>query len=248
MFSRGMGVAIRCRMANAFDKWTVLPHEPVQKHSENLWSVQGTMPDGKTRRQMTVAKMSDGRLMIHNAIALEDALMSELEAFGKPSFLVVPSGYHRMDARVFKERYPSLTVLCPSGHRKRVEQVIKVDGSYDDAPKDDAVSLRHLDGLKGNEGVLQVTSPEGTSLVFNDAINNLPQMGGFFGFLFAPTGRPSVPRLARWIMVKDKPAFRAQLDALADTSKLQRIIVSHGEIIASDPAKALHAVASELVS
>lgn len=233
-------------MAKAFETWTVLPHDPVQKHSDSFWTVHGVMPDGKTRRVMSIAKMRDGRLLIHNAIALEEPLMAEIEALGTPSVLAVPSGYHRMDAGVFKARYPALKVYCPAGATGRVQQVVAVDGSYADAPKDAAVSLLDLDGTKSREGVLQVSGGHGTALVFNDAINNLPTMTGVFGFLFAPTGRPSVPRLARWIMVSDRKAMRARLESFAAIGDLSRIVVSHGAEIAEGPAKALRAVGAEL--
>ena len=60
--------------------------------------------------------------------------------------LVVPNGFHRLDAKVMKDRYPALRVFCPAGGRKKVEQVVKVDGTYADAPKDDDVSAADLGG------------------------------------------------------------------------------------------------------
>src|SRR5258706_8421016 len=99
-------------MAKCFTSWTVLDHAPIEKLTENAWSVSGVMPGGNQRR-MTIARRSDGKLVIHNAIALGDAEMKELEAFGRPSYLVVPNGFHRQDAIIYKQRYPELVVLCP---------------------------------------------------------------------------------------------------------------------------------------
>src|SRR5687767_5016314 len=48
---------IRRAMAKCFESWTVLPHGPLEKLSENLWRVEGTMPDGTTKRVMTIARM-----------------------------------------------------------------------------------------------------------------------------------------------------------------------------------------------
>ena len=64
-------------MAKPFERWTVLPHQPIEKLEGNLWRVAGTMPDGKTQRAMVVARMKDGGLVIHNAIALSDAEREE---------------------------------------------------------------------------------------------------------------------------------------------------------------------------
>lgn len=233
-------------MPAANESWTVLPHDPIQKHSPTFWTVHGTLADGKTKRTMSIAKMRDGRLAIHNGIALEEPLMQEIEALGAPGVLIVPGGYHRLDAKVFKQRYPAMKVYCPAGAKGRVSQVVTVDGGYADAPRDESFSLTDLDGTKSREGVLEARGDHGTALVFNDAINNLALRGGLWGFILAPTGRPSVPRLARWLMVSDKPALRAHLDRLAGLDGLSRIVVSHGEEISADAPRALRSVGAEL--
>ena len=109
-------------MPKPFDKWTVLPHKPLQKLEDNLWMVEGQLE--QIRRVMVVARLGDGRLVIWNAIALGEPEMKELEAWGTPAFLIVPNGMHRMDARIWKQRYPSLTVIAPPGARKKIEQVV----------------------------------------------------------------------------------------------------------------------------
>jgi hypothetical protein len=233
-------------MPKAFDAWKVLSHRPLEKLEENLWRVEGDLPDGRGTRVMTLARLSDGRLVIHNAIALEEALMAEIEAFGTPAAIVVPNGYHRLDARVFKTRYPSAKVYAPAGARKKVSQVVPVDGSYEDAPRDDGVRLFHLEGCREGEGVLEVRSKDGVSLVLNDVLCNLPKLGFPAGFFLAPTGRASVPRIARWMLVKDRGAFRAQLERLARTEGLRRVIVSHGAVIDAAPRSVLESAAAVL--
>jgi hypothetical protein len=124
--------------------------------------------------------------------------------------------------------------------------VVSVDATFADAPGDDDVRLTHLEGTKEQEGVLEVKSSGGTSYVLNDCINNLPKLGGFFGFILAPTGIPSVPRIARWMMVKDKPAFRSHLERMAGTPDLRRVIVSHGAVLSERPGDVLRSVAAAI--
>jgi hypothetical protein len=227
-------------MAKPFDVWTVVPHKPIEKLTPNLWRVEGDIPGANGTRVMTIAKRKDGKVVIHNGIALEEELMKEIEAFGEPAVLVVPNGFHRLDAKVYKARYPKLRVLCPAAARKKVSRVVSVDGSYADDGEDDDVRLAHLDGTNAQEGVMRVQSPDGVTLVFNDCINNLPRLGGVLGFVLAPTGRPCVPRIARWMMVKDKNAFRAHVERLVDDGAT-RVIMSHGAVM--DAAKLRDAVA-----
>lgn len=230
-------------MPKAFDTWQVFPHRPLEKLSENLWRVEGDLPGAQGTRVMTIARLADGRLVIHNAIALEEPLMQEVEAFGTPAAIIVPNGFHRLDAKVFKARYPQAQVFCPTASRKKVEQVVAVDGSLSDAPGDDTVRLSHIEGMKEREGVLEVRSENGATLTFNDAICNLPKLSGALGFFLGPTGCASVPRFTRWMLVKDKAVFRAHLERLAKTPDLNRIIVSHGKVIADKPAEALVGIA-----
>lgn len=230
-------------MPKVFTEWTVLPHRPIEKLTENLWRVSGKM--GNVRRQMVLAKMRDGRVVVDNAIALDATSMAELEAWGDPAILIVPNGYHRQDARIWKQRYPKSTVVAPPKGRKRVEQVVRVDVLTTEAPGDDTVRVVPMDGC-ASDTLLEVRSGDEVTLVFCDAILNMPKLGGLFGFLLAPTGQPSTPRLQRWIGMQDKRAFAGHLERLAETPNLRRLLFGHGEPITDNAPEALRAVARQL--
>ena len=236
-------------MARPAPTWNVLPHRPIQKLTENLWTVTGALPNMPLDRVLSIAKMGDGRLVLHNGIALEEPAMKEIEAFGKPSFLLVPNGYHRLDAPAFKQRYPEIKVLCPEGARKKVEEVVAVDGTYADLPADDRVSLHDIEGVGRGEGYLKVRSDDGVSLVFNDVFFNMPHQPGFQGLvlrLMGSTGGPKVTRVGKLFLIKDKQAVKAQLEALASTPDLKRVIVMHGDSVSDDPGGLLRKVAATL--
>jgi hypothetical protein len=99
-------------MAKAHTQWTVLPHGGIERLSARLWRLQGTLPTMSMARVMTIARRSDGGLVVHNAIAVEDAVMAEIEAWGPIAAIVVPNGYHRLDAKVFHDRYPAARRSC----------------------------------------------------------------------------------------------------------------------------------------
>jgi hypothetical protein len=179
-------------------------------------------------------RLPDGSLVIHNAIALSDAEMQELEAFGKPAYIVVPGGHHRQDARIWKDRYPAAKVVAPAGVRKRIEQVVPVDLDYRDAPQDDAVKFAYFDGCKEKEGYIEVRSADGTTLVVNDVVFNMPKLGGAMGFLLGPTGQPSLPRAIRWMVVSNRPALREHVERLVATPNLKRVVLSHGKNLESE--------------
>lgn len=231
-------------MPKAHQTWTVLPHQPIERLEDDLWRVEGSLPGIPLRRVMTIARRGDGRLVIHNAIALDAAAMAELDAWGEVGFILVPNGFHRLDARVFKERYPKAAVLCPRGSREKVEEVVAVDGAYDDFPADPGVRLETLDGVGAAEGVMIVESPGGrVTLVFNDAVFNMPHGTGFSGLVFRyltqSTGGPRISRLVKLFVIKDRRAFRDHLARLAALPGLYRMIVSHDRTSEGDAAEAL---------
>ncbi len=113
-------------------QWKVGPHGAIEKLEHNLWRVEGDVPGGKLKRVMAIAKLPDDDLVVHNAIALDEPRMREIDEWGRVAYIVVPNGYHRLDCGRFKRRYPSAKVVCPAAAIKRVNEVAKVDVSYAD--------------------------------------------------------------------------------------------------------------------
>lgn len=229
-------------MAKTNTTWAVHDHGPIQKLAENLWWVSGGVPKMSLKRCMTVARLADGRLVIHNAVALDDASMRELEAWGTPSFLIVPNGFHRLDAPRFKQRYPSLKLLAPQGSRGKVEEVIKVDGGYEDFPADDRVRLQTLNGTGQREGVMLVRSDDGTTVVLNDIVMNMDKKTDLIGYLMTTlmgsAPGPRVSRLAKLALVSDQAALRNDLATFAAMPDLVRVIVAHEKVASGPDARA----------
>ncbi len=230
-----------------------MPHGQLSRIEENLLPVVGElpMPIGEFPRRMTVARLRDGRLVIFSAIALDEPEMAQLEAFGTPSYLVVPGDIHRMDAKIWKQRYPSLVVIAPEGAREKVREVVAVDATTADFG-DPSVQLLTVPGTDNHEAALLVESASGTTLVVNDLIWNVHGSPGFGGFLFRLMGftkpDPQIPSIIKLRAIKDKPALRQQLERWSRIRNLKRIIVSHGELVETNAGGVLHDLAGELAA
>jgi len=229
-------------MAKPSNEWVVRPHGPLQKLTENLWRVEGSLPGMSMRRNMAIARMTDGRLVINSAIALEEPLMKEIEAWGRPAFLVIPNRYHRLDLPAFKRRYPDLVILVPRGARKTVERVHRADGTFEDFPSNETVVLSPLDGIGEQEGVMTVESEDGVTLILGDVVFNMDMKTDLLGRLFVTlvdsAPGPRVHRLFKLLVVKDRPILRRQLEQLAETPRLKRLIVAHEKLTVGGPESA----------
>jgi len=239
-------------VATPLKKWEVLPHDRLTAIEDSILTVEGElkMAVGRMHRRMTVVRLHDKRLIIYSAVALDEDEMQTIEKFGDPTFLIVPNDHHRLDARIWKDRYPKMKVITPEGAHEKVAKVVPVDstGAEFDDPN---VELVVVPGTRAHEVALEVNHPGGTTLIVNDIIGNIRDARGFGGWLLRMMGfagdEPHVPGPVKRAMVEDKNALASQLRKWANLPSLKRIVVSHGEIIDRDPRGTLIALAAKLV-
>jgi hypothetical protein len=238
-------------MTQPFKRWTVLPHGKLSEIDDNILTVVGEihMPLMDLPRRMTVVRLTDSRLVVWSAIALDEDEMVALEAYGRPAYLIVPSDKHRLDAKIWKDRYPELRVVAPEGARAKVEETVAVDTV---APSFDDPDLQFVTvpGTRGREAALVVRTPNGTTLVLNDVVGNIQNESGFGGWLLHMAGfagkEAQIPKVVKMAMIEDTNALRVQLLQWAAIESLKRILVSHGSPIDENARQTLRDLASSL--
>ena len=237
-------------MNKPLERWEVLPHGKLTEVDENILTVTGEihMPM-KFPRRMTVVRLRDSNLVVFSAIALDEDEMHALEAYGQPAYLVVPNDHHRLDAKIWKQRYPNMQVVAPAGAREKVEEVVHVD-TTDPNFNDPNVRYLTVAGTRDHEAALIVRTRNGTTLVLNDLVGNIRDSSGFGGWLlrmmeFAGDA-PHIPKPVKLKMVADKVALRAQLTQWAELESLNRVLLSHGDTIEERPSQALLELVSSL--
>ncbi len=237
-------------MSAPLEHWTVLPHERLRAVEENILTVVGDikMAVGDFPRRMTVVRMRDGRAVVFNGIALDEDEMRELEDFGTLAYLIVPNDRHRLDAKIWKDRYPSIQVIAPEGARAKVAKIVPVDAT-DVTFADPNVRFVTVPGRHNHEAALEIHGASGVTLVLNDIVGNIHHPHGFGGWMLQLMGfagdTPHVPALVKLAIGKGKADLANQLRAWA-ALPLKRVIVSHGDTIEDDPKGALLALAATL--
>ena len=230
--------------------WTVLPHRPIEKLQENLWTVEADLPRGPMKRRMGIARLASGQLVFLNAIALDDGAMKQIESWGEPAFAIAPNGFHRIDLGAYKARYPRLRMLAGRPARKRIGEIAKVDGFLELLPADPGVVVEQVAGTKMGDVVCTARAASRASLCFpGDVLTNMaavPGVAGTIAGLLGFVGDLRVPRLIRWIGVSDRAELRAHLLRLADTAGLQRVFTCHGPVVSVAPSNALRRAAMAL--
>jgi uncharacterized protein DUF4336 len=224
-------------------RWIVPPHRPLAQLADELWHLDADLDVLPIGRRMSVVRLASGHLVVHNAIACDAATMTAIDELGPVKWIVVPSGYHRMDAAAFADRYPAARVVTTTASANRVAKRCRVDGTLSDLPTDARLRWQPLAGVPAEAVMIHTDDAGRETLIFNDALMNLPaRLPGFKGFLvklIGSTGGPKVTRTAKFFIVKDRRAYATQLRALAERPQLARVVVAHGDILADGAAAAL---------
>jgi len=227
------------------------PHDDIEQLAPNLWTVRGRLPF-PLMRHMIVYRLADGTLLLHSVIAMSDDGMAKLDALGRPSVLIVPHIGHRMDAPFYKARYPQIRVLAPAAARAKIEEVIKVDATCEEALPALGVRVHPVPAFKNGELAYELDlQGGGKALIMSDAVANRDHPKGFGGWFFANVtggikGRLGVARIMRTMMMTNKAEARAGLEKLADIPGLTLLSVAHGRPVRENVSEALREAASHL--
>jgi hypothetical protein len=234
-------------MTAPFKEWTVLPHGNLTRINERIVEVVGElkMPLLELPRRMTVVRLKSGDLAIFSAISLREPDMAELEALGRPAFLIVPSVRHRLDAPGYAKRYPGITVVAPRAGIEKIGEVVRVDTS---TPDFGDPSVRYVEVAA--DSALEVDGDDGLTIIVNDLIGDIHGETGIGGWLLRVMGfagdDPHVPGPVKLALGKQKIVVAEQFRRWAERDDLRRIMVSHGDTIMSDPRGILKTLAASL--
>jgi hypothetical protein len=234
-------------MTTPFKEWTVLPHGKLTRVNDRIVEVVGKleMPLLELPRRMTAVRTARGELVIFSAIAMREPEMAELEAFGRPAFLVVPSERHRLDAPGYAKRYPGITVVAPRAGAEKIGEVV---GVHTSTPDFGDPSIRFVE-IAG-DSALEIDGGDGLTIVVNDLIGDIHDTSGLGGWLLKMMGfagdEPNVPGPVKLTLGKHKSEVAQQFRRWAARDELRRIIVSHGEAIEVNPRARLRELADSL--
>lgn len=209
------------------------PYGDLMKIGNGLWCREGEWRKTPTKRRMTVMKLSDGSLAIHNAFQLKDEDYKKIEELGVVSSIIVPNVFHNSEAFVFKNRFPNAKVYAPKDMLEKVEGCVGVLPIELFASQNPEVACIAIQGLRLLKEIVFVHKPSQTLVLTDLAFNLQKPLTGITKAFFKLNDAyqkfgPS--RVFRYLFLKDKKAFKVSVQDIR-AQKFDNIIVNHGDVI-----------------
>jgi hypothetical protein len=214
------------------------PYGTLREIAPGLVCLDGRWKRTPFGRRMTVIRLGGGGLLVHNAIRLREEDYGALDALGEVQIIVAPNKMHSSEAHVYKLRYPEARLYASRASAGAIAGRCPVDGALPgdwDPSLDQEVGCFEFGGTRMlHESVFFHRASR--TLVLTDLVFNLQDdVQGATRWFFRVNRihkRFGPSRIFRHVFVRDREAARASFRRLMEWD-FDRVIMSHGEILAS---------------
>jgi len=212
---------------------------------DQIWLAAYPVRLGGTRfeARMTLARRSDGALIVHSPGPIDDAMRARIEAIGRVAVIVAPGDYHHLHVAACQRAFPDAeTWICPGVERK--QPALRYDGLLEDTPPPCLAADFTLAGVFGRFmcEVAMLHRPSHTLLLvdlienFTDTTPGINWMLKAWWKLFGMWNVPGPAPEYRFGW-RESAAARAALEKIVAWD-FERIVIAHGDLIEHD-AKAV---------
>lgn len=220
------------------------PYDSLQEIAPSVYCIDGDWEKTTFRRRMTLLKLKDGGLVVHNPLRLKDEDYSKIDALGRVDYIVAPNKFHCSEPQFYKLRYPRAKVLVAREALPTVQKRCEIHGTLPEAwsPK-----LREEIGCMEFEGTRMLSENiffhrASKTLIVTDLVFNMhTEVKGaerVFFKLNRVYKRFGPSRLFRYFFV-DEPKVAAESFRELMRWDFDRVVMSHGEILQSGGKAAL---------
>lgn len=193
--------------------------------------------------RMTLARRSDGALIVHSPGPLDDAVRVRIEAIGRVAVIVAPGNFHHLHVRACQRAFPDAeTWICPGVERK--QPMLRYDGLLGGSPPPCLAADFSLAGVFGRlMGEVAMFHRPSRTLLLVDLIENFgdstPGINWMLKACWKLVGMWNVPGPAPEYRLgwRNRAEARAALGLIV-TWDFERIVIAHGDLIERD-AKAV---------
>jgi hypothetical protein len=229
-------------IARGAPSWIAGHEPPPREIAPGLWSVErliGIPLGPRLPTRMLLVDLPGGGVLAWSPVPLSDSLRASVAARGGARFLVAPNSFHHLGLAAWKRAFPDAAIWLAPGLRARKPEVPAGEELLPSAATPFAQLLSHrvLDCGRGVTEVAFLHAPSRTLILVDSAFNLTPAPRHRDRLLLWLLGLPSrfgPTRSSRLILLRDRAAIRAWIDALCAWD-FARIVVAHGDELAARP-------------
>lgn len=191
---------------------------------------------GDVGARMTVVRLPGRELLVHSPVPLDGATRAALDDLGRVRWIVGPCKVHHFSLAEYAAAYPDAALLAAPGLAEKRRDLRFAHVLHDDVtlPFDATLPRKTFEGVPILNEVVFLHAPSRT-LILTDLAFNLPagarNEARLFHWLVGATGKFGPHRVVR-LGIRDRAAAARSRDAILRWD-FDRIIVSHGEVLAS---------------
>jgi len=203
-----------------------------QELAPNLWEIKAQWSN-KLGRRMTVIRLGDKRLVVHNPIELAPKEISWLESLGTVSSIVAPNIFHCSDAGWMAKEFPEATLFVPAKKiatfRKKGFNPKDLNVDFRDCPELLCIPMQ---GAWVEEAAF-LHKPSRTLILCDLAFNMADLFTGFEKVVMKWNkvgGRFGPSRLTRLLFANDPRQLASSYRRLLGLD-FDRVVVNHGDVL-----------------
>ncbi len=189
----------------------------------------------ETGTRMTVARMSDGGLLVHSPVGLDAETRAAVDALGPVRAVVAPSIFHHLHVGAWMSSYPTAVFgACPGLEWKRTDlsfTCVLADQPNPVWAKD--IQQVYFSARRENEVVFFHTRSR--TMICSDALLNLAEHASASTRFVARLMRNTAPGFG-WMerfMIRDRALARRQVDRILAWN-IDKIVLAHGTLVDGD--------------
>jgi hypothetical protein len=207
--------------------------------TEDIWEVVDRvkiMPAFYLPCRMTVVRLSNGGLMLHSPVALDEQTALDIERLGPVEHIVAPNREHHLFLGQARERFPDARVFYAPGLESKHPE-LPPEGRLDSevAGWPDELEWMRIEGASDwNEIVF--FHRDSRTLICSDLLFNLHEFEGWLTpwmtQLFGTYRRLAHSKLWR-SKYDDVEAFATSVVEMLDWP-IERVVMAHGDVVEDD--------------
>ncbi|MEK6577937.1 MAG: hypothetical protein AABZ55_01805, partial [Bdellovibrionota bacterium] len=208
------------------------PYGPLVNWAPGVWIRDGEWFGSPFRRRMTVIKLENGKIWIHNPFDLDSNDVEALRSLGTVSGVLAPNTIHSSDLSTFVSHFPNIQVFAPKTVARKVQGAL----DWNALPQLKDITWKPVLGTRIDE-LLLLHKPTRT-LIATDLVFNMPE-NSFKGLektimrWNGIDGQFGPSKIFKFLFVNNRNLFEKSIQETFEYD-FDRILMNHGNPILSD--------------